>query len=522
MLLSPPHQSPNPNPIWDEQRWIIFIRQALDHEDDLDQESHIPVSIFNVPKSLMRTSPESYVPQLVALGPYHHSRPELYEMEMHKLSTAKRSQKASPGLKLHNLVDQLSRAEHMFRASYHKFLNLNGETLAWMMAVDSCFLLDFFQRKAGNPTLNSGRKTGLHDAILRDIVMLENQIPLFSLKKTLEFITGSTEGADYCLYAMAVGLCRDSSPLMIQESNDVDQINKSAHLLEFLYNLILPRFHESFKTALDDEEESPNKAVPAKTSPFSLIKRLVLSKPVTIILTLPWKIISNLPGILMLKQVEYYCFSRNTEDQNNNNNNNDNSHLLMDEIAIPSVTELSNAGIEFARTEKGIPGIDFDKETATFHLPSLSVDVNSEVVMRNLVAYEACGDASRPLIITRYTELMNGIIDSEEDARILRERGIVWNYLKSDQDVADLWNGMSRSIRMTKVPFLDRVIEDVNSYYNGRWKVRIGKFVRMYVFGSWQSITLMAASMLLFFVSLQSFCTLFGCGRLFFRRTRTY
>ncbi|KAG6413284.1 hypothetical protein SASPL_125992 [Salvia splendens] len=293
---------------------------------------------------------------------------------------------------------------------------------------------------------------------------------------------------------MAAGLCRDSSPLMIQEPNDVDQINKSAHLLEFIYSLILPRFHESFETGLDDDEEGPNKAVPAKTGRFSLIKRLVLSKPVTIILTLPWKIISNLPGILMLKQ----------------------------EIAIPSVTELSNAGIEFAGTDKGIPGIDFDKETATFHLPSLSVDVNTEVVMRNLVAYEACGDASRPLIFTRYAELMNGIIDCEDDARILREKGIVWNYLKGDQDVADLWNGMSRSIRMTKVPFLDRIIEDVNSYYDGRWKVRIGKFVSRYVFGSWQSITFMAASMLLFFVSLQSFCTLFGCGRLFFRRPRTY
>ncbi|KAL1554128.1 putative UPF0481 protein [Salvia divinorum] len=517
MLLSPPHQSPNP--IWDEQRWIIYIRQALDYEDDLDQESHIPVSIFNVPKTLMRTSPESYVPQLVALGPYHHSRPELYEMEMYKLSTAKRSQKASPGLKLHNLVDQLSRAEHRFRASYHKFLNLNGETLAWMMAVDSCFLLDFLQRKSGSPALNSGRKLGLHDALLRDIVKLENQVPLFSLKKTLEFMSGSSDGADdSSLYVMAVGLCRDSSPLMIQESNDVDQINKSAHLLEFLYNLIFPRFHESFEITLDDDEQGPDKA---KTGPFSFIKSLVLSKPVTIILTLPWKLISNLPGILMLKQVEYFCFSRNTEGQNDNNNNSDHiGHLLMEEIAIPSVTELSNAGIEFVRTDKGISGIDFDKETATFHLPSLSVDVNTEVVMRNLVAYEACGDTLLPLIFTRYTELMNGIIDSEEDAKLLREKGIVLNYLKSDQDVADLWNGMSMSIRMTKVPFLDRVIEDVNRYYNGRWKVRIGKLVRRYVFGSWQSITLMAASMLLFFVSLQSFCTLFGCGRLFFHRAR--
>ncbi|KAL3528926.1 hypothetical protein ACH5RR_008248 [Cinchona calisaya] len=56
-------------------------------------------------------------------------------------------------------------------------------------------------------------------------------------------------------------------------------------------------------------------------------------------------------------------------------------------------------------------------------------------------------EESSPLAFTRYTELMNGIIDTQRDAKFLREKGIIVNQLKSDKEVADLWNGMSKSIK---------------------------------------------------------------------------
>ncbi|KAI9110360.1 hypothetical protein K1719_018802 [Acacia pycnantha] len=85
------------------------------------------------------------------------------------------------------------------------------------------------------------------------------------------------------------------------------------------------------------------------------------------------------------------------------------------------------------------------------------------------------------MVLTRYTELMNGIIDSEEDVKILREQRIVLNHLKSDEEVANMWNGMNRSIRFTKVEFLDKAIEDVNKYYNRRIKVKAWKLMKLCV-----------------------------------------
>ncbi|KAL6563150.1 hypothetical protein OROHE_005737 [Orobanche hederae] len=545
MSPSHPYQNDsNSNPSIDE-RWIIYIRRSLD--EDLEQESDIPASIFNVPKTLLLSSPESYVPQQIALGPYHHARPELYEMERYKLAAAKRFQKHIPGLRFHNLVDHLIPFEPKFRASYQKYLNYNAETLAWMMAIDSCFLLEFLGIFDARGTENlsrmsrladiTGRKSG-HDAIIRDMLMLENQVPLFPLRKMMEFHNASPDRAHDPLYSILIGFCNEISPFKtaLSELSGFDHVGKCAHhLLDLLYRLVVPKLEGPSSEVEADEKEDVN-GRDGKTGfrnaiskfgpgPLSLIKRLVISKPVKLILTLPLKIICNLPGMIMLRQFEYFCFPQEKEENipenehcesnNNSNNNTANRHPLMEEIAIPSVTELSKARIKFSIANSGILGIEFDRQSATLYLPTVRLDVNTEVVLRNLVAYEACG-ASGPLIFTRYTELMNGIIDSEDDARLLRESGIIVNHLKCDGDVASLWNGMSRSIRLTKVPFLDKVIEEVNGYYKGRWRVRIGKFLKRHVFGSWQCMTLLAAVWLLFFMSLQAFCSMFGCVRMFY------
>ncbi|KAL8056264.1 hypothetical protein ABFS82_04G108000 [Erythranthe guttata] len=518
--MSSSHLCQNPN--FDEQRWIIHIRRALDDDgdgdEDLDQESGNPVSIFNVPKTLTLASPESYTPQQVSLGPYHHWRPDLYEMEKFKISAARRSQRQLAGSrKFHDFVDRLSKFEIKFRSCYHKYLNFNGETLAWMMAVDSCFLIEFLQVFAA---AGEGRKSGC-DAVIRDMVMLENQIPLFTLRKMVEFQLGSVDRADDLLYTMLMGFCNEVSPFKINREsmpNNVSRVLKCAHLLDFLYRSIVPKSEVLTEIAVDAEKEGVSECEKISFRKImSSIKRLVISKPVKFLLMISWKIVSVLPGMIVVKQIEYLCFSREREETNTENENS-NKHPLMEEITIPSVTDLSMAGVRFSVTNEGIFGISFDRKTATFNLPTVRLDVNTEVVMRNLVAYEACNHESGPLIFARYTELMNGIIDTEEDAKLMREQGIVLNHLKSDEDVANLWNGMSKSIRLTKVPFLDEVIEGVNSYYEGRWRVRIGKLLKRHVFGSWQSMTFLAAILLLSFMSLQTFCSLFSCARLVFHR----
>ncbi|KAK4350202.1 hypothetical protein RND71_029515 [Anisodus tanguticus] len=465
----------------------------------------------------------------------------------------------SPGVQLfilfkQNLIEQLIKLESRIRACYHKFLNFNGEKLAWMMAVDTSFLLEFLHiyavkegkvltRAISSRSIShfvdvAGRKSA-HNAILRDLAMLENQIPLFMLRKILELQFSSLELADNMLMSMLVGFCKELSPFKMVEIYPDVQVTESAHLLDFLYQMIVPKLELGTSEITEDRDQYQidtclgekntigtssyvkkilnevwKIVVKVNKGPVRLLKRLVFSKPMKIMFKLPRTLLSNIPRLkLLIFPMKYLCFSQEKSEENPENENSNNPPLV-EEIAIPSVSALSKAGVNFVATNGGITSISYDGKNMTFYLPTINLDVNTEVILRNLVAYEAC-NASGPLAFTRYTELMNGIIDTAEDVALLRERGIVLNRLKSDDEVANLWNSMSKSVKLTKVQLLDKVIEDVNKFFNGRWKVKIGKCMKYYVFESCQFLTFLAAIMLLMLMTLQAFCSVYSCARVF-------
>ncbi|KAJ7962798.1 Plant protein of unknown function (DUF247) [Quillaja saponaria] len=396
-----------------------------------------------------------------------------------------------------------------------------------------------FQSSMSHLVDYAGKKSA-HNAILRDLIMLENQVPLIVLRKMLEFKFSSLESADDMLNAMLTGLFNEVSPFKMMEELPNIQFSNCAHVLDFLYDMLVPKMEGEQEIFLNNEDQNEAGEGNEKSSgdstyvkqflneiwklfsklnkgPVRLIKKVLLSKPLKVMVKLPWTIVSNLPGVKLLKQpVDYFFFSQNKEAKPENSTTSKiiNKPPLVEEITVPSVTELSKSGIHFLPTNGSISSINFDCKSFTLYLPTVCLDVNSEVFLRNLVAYEA-STASGPLVFTRYTELMNGIIDTEEDVKLLRDKGIIMNHLKSDEEVANLWNGMSKSIRLTKVPFLDKVIEDVNKYHNGRMKVKVWKFMKLYVFNSWKLLTLLAAILLLLLMGLQAFCSVYTCRSFF-------
>ncbi|KAJ1258277.1 hypothetical protein BS78_10G062900 [Paspalum vaginatum] len=526
--------------VFDEVRWVVHIRQSLEENapGDDDDDSGIPVSVFNVPRALQVYKPEAYTPQFIALGPYHHWRPELYEMERYKLASARRAQKRlRPGTKLDGLVDQFKRLERKVRAYYHRYLDFNGETLAWMMLVDGAFLLEFLQIyavAAANDVAGDGKALGrrvssrmqhlvdfagrksAHNLILRDMLMLENQVPLFLLRRILEAQGASADEAGELLPRMVTGLMRELCPFkMMGNFPTVVDVSKHAHLLEVLYYLLVPKpaddhaaaagadAHGSHREDCYDIEEQPvdggggeEEQKPAAGCEY--VKQLLLTvsgmasglnsrrmryltRPIAFAVKAPWKMLTVVPGFSAMKQPVEAFFMSGADGSTNPRDPNGAGYLtrppLIEEIMIPSVSELVNAGFKFLPTTGDLSTIAFDAKTATFHLPVATLDSNTEVVLRNLVAYEASA-ASGPLVLARYTELMNGIIDTDEDVALLRQRGVVLNRMKSDGEVAKLWNGMSRSVRLTKVASVDSAVEEVNRYYNSRWRVKTKRFMR--------------------------------------------
>ena len=66
----------------------------------------------------------------------------------------------------------------------------------------------------------------------------------------------------------------------------------------------------------------------------------------------------------------------------------------------------------FENSDGNLNSIKFDEKMATLYLPNVKLDSNTEVILRNLVAFEASA-APCALVFTRYIDFMNGIIDNE-------------------------------------------------------------------------------------------------------------
>ncbi|XP_038988017.1 putative UPF0481 protein At3g02645 [Phoenix dactylifera] len=530
--------SSNGSLLFDERRWVTQICSTL--EEEVEEGVQIPVSVFSVPKTLLSIKPEAYIPELFALGPYHHWHPQLYEMERYKLATAKRTQKQLQSIKLRQLVEYFIKKEHTIRSHYHRHLDFNGETLAWMMTIDASFLLEFLRNYSNAkgrvfrkvPTMShmvdAARMKLAYNCILRDIMMLENQIPLFLVRKILQFQCPSYQIADKELSNMLIGFVKEVSPFKMMENFSSIDVRRHAHLLQLLYLMIVPNAKEASETIdetevhigipeLNDTKPTGNpsyvkkffNSVWSQTSGLQILGVLA-TRPIKFLVKIPWKIISKFPGVSILAarvaKLFFFQGDEKSEDEDSSN-----EPPLVEEIMIPSVTELSNAGVKFSATKGDLTTISFNSRTATFHLPTVSLDVNTEVLLRNLVAYETTVE-SGPMVFTRYTELMNGIIDTEEDVKLLRQRGIILNRMKNDEEVAKLWNGMSKSVRLTKVGFIDKVLEDVNKFHSSRWSVKARKIMKTYVFGSWQILTFLAAMLLLLLTCVQAFCSVYRCG----------
>lgn len=530
----------------DQNGWIIQIKESLDLEQEEEEVKELCMTVFSVPKDLLAVKPEAYTPQSISIGPYHHWRSELYDMERYKLEAARRYQKRINGRKFESVVvEEFKKHDWRIRSSYHKLLDYKDETLAWIMALDAAFLLEclqFYVRQADQNSdvdvkqlgriLDPTGTSAAHNSIVRDLMMLENQLPLFLLQKLLELQLGSETQAEERLCTLLRLLCQEISPFSFKlpEDSKIHTIERG-HVLEVLYYAIVPVCNDqNLNIPKDEEDEEPStEEMSTLTRAFDLLWKAVsslnvgplrfLTKLTHRLMKLPLRLLSilgNLPVVSVLKKPLALLLNTDaakTKEEGKGEAEESSVKIIppsRDELAIPSVADLYSAGVKFAPTNGDLTSIQFDENTATLYLPKVTLDTNTEVILRNLVAFEASA-APGAMVFTRYTDFMNGIIDSEADVRLLRQSGIICNHLHNDGEVASLWNSMGKCVRLTKVRYLDNVIDDVNRYYNRKWNVVVVEFVNNHIFGSWQFLSLVAAAILIILTCLQAFCSVYDC-----------
>nr|GEU66291.1 putative UPF0481 protein At3g02645 [Tanacetum cinerariifolium] len=232
-----------------------------------------------------------------------------------------------------------------------------------VFGMDGIFLIDTLSKVSEGDSIEC----------IEDVIMVENQIPLIVLIEVHyaleEHLSGDSNNS-FLSYVL-IKTCETRSPLKFSRRItrlDLD-ITSSLHLIDCMYHLIINHNvvgKDEFirNNFLDDVDlEDVKNAIQMAGELCPGVNALL--QPLLIILKLPWdKIISLIKNMLGETPAAL-------------------------EIDIPSASELSRIGkIKFYMTPGGIKDVEFDDETHTFYLPILNLKSDSEVIVRNLVAYE--------------------------------------------------------------------------------------------------------------------------------------
>ncbi|XP_010426561.1 PREDICTED: UPF0481 protein At3g47200-like [Camelina sativa] len=455
------------------EEWVITIKEKMDQvlrEDAITSwDKHC---IYRVPHYLQENDKKSYFPQTVSLGPYHHGSKHLLPMDHHKWRAANMVMKRTKqGIEMY--INAMKELETRARACYEGLISLNSNEFIKMLVLDGCFVLELFRgayKDKGFLELGYDRndpvfamRASMH-SIQRDMVMLENQLPLFVLNRLLELQLGSRNQTGL-VAQLAV---RFFEPLMPTDEplTKTDQLN-----LE--YSLATDKAFDPFvMNSLGDK---------SGLHCLDAFRRSLLQSTRT---------------KRSLPQKRVYGGLRVVDKRRKQ--------------MINCVTELRDGGLEF-RKRQSDRFWDIQFSNGYLEIPKLFIHDGTKSLFLNLIAFEQNHiDSSND--ITSYIVFMDNLIDSPEDVSHLRSCGIIEHWLESDTEVADLFNriGQDTIFDISDSHLFDlsvaakRYYLQHNKYYR-KWNVWKKTLKEKYFDSPWGYISFFAAFLLLLLTSSQSY-----------------
>ncbi|KAD2394282.1 hypothetical protein E3N88_41259 [Mikania micrantha] len=484
-----------------EQKWEVEISKILNHQ--LETDIKIPlVSVFQVPETMTTKKPETYEPQQIGLGPIHHFQPRTYKkMEQKKLDVMQKVLKDNH-IKDYELtiLNNVKKVVPIVRSCYDMFLEHDDEHLTWVFAIDGLFLLNIFHNYNQPELTEVGLKERL---VAQDVLMVENQIPFLVLKEINEALYptsvvlkeideslcsssgGSSSSSNNFSYPIFHTFCTIHSPLKLcskwQAPSNVD------HPLHYMYYSIVNNVSAVFHPCSDVVY------LPYTNDCFEVLKKV----PKDEIVKTYKQIISILETFTQSKPI------------------------------IPSASNLHAAGFTFHSLEEH-QGIKHTRvRRKEVDLPVVTLNKDSDVILRNLVAYESFTSNSNRFPLAEFMVLMCALVVNVDDVKSLD------NIIKGDlpaDEVVKLFTGISGSIpamKTTEESYFQKTIDDINRVYNSRQRMKPYLFLKGlalwllvglkgiggFVESSWKIVAFILSLVSVLTLTAQAYCEFFGCGK---------
>eukprot|EP01018_Ginkgo_biloba_P000846 Gb_37284 [translate_table: standard] len=496
--------SGRPNHEDSESEPIEVIIESLTSSEQQDRTTPC---VLKVPKTLIKENEEAYVPQVITLGLYHV--PEFAglrdEIELLKTEVTSKMRHRMGDTKFSSMLLMIQHKSRKIMHSYDfQIARWNAEQLLYIMVPDFCIVLEVLTKLSTKQEderkwpridriLNRKRYHPLLNDIIKDMLKMENQLPLWLLLEMTEFYSD-------CYSFSFTSALKNLSPFVEIKPRlewPQDFLSGKTHILDLLHEYIVGGIESSKRENPDSTRplEPVDGAQDAFHRPFNFFgcRRSVLDW-IYILLLIPF-----FPCFLTRKIWLSYVKSLNI-----------NEAAEDDREIFRSAENLKCLGIKFRNRDGGISGIEFDIYKFILYLPHLRIDDRTEVVLRNLIALEISSSMEEKPV-TRYVHFMSNLLSTRKDVSILRKDSIVTNKLGSDKEASKLLNSITKSIESASFPPIDIAEKGVNIYCERNWQIWWAQFWRIDCSQPWLVVSFMAATLLLLMTAAQVVCLFRSC-----------
>ncbi|KAG2669228.1 hypothetical protein I3760_14G024900 [Carya illinoinensis] len=436
--------------------------------------------IYRVPKRLREVNNMAYTPRVVSIGPFHHRSEELKDMDIQKLLILKNFCN-STWKSIEDLKRIIERREEEIRSYYSETILLSSEGFLNMILLDAIFILELFYRKyeklmADEKDSGSSKahyqidyilsRPCMELGILHDLLLLENQLPFFVLEDLYQL--GYPKPEKGALIDLCCGFFCD------------------------LYRYIVPYKYIEPKNDEVDHIEPKNDEVDHiddKRTHFKYLVRRLND------ISLKSNQVKHLTDL-----VRYFFRPPKIEGRKEHHVHLHGTATKLDEVGLKfkkSNSKRDLLQIQFPDNEclerfpcfnlswllsclPCLKSIDCLERSVQRRLevPPLLLDDKTEGLFRNQMALEQCHYPSKTYICD-YIVLLDDLITTKEDVRLLVEKEIIVNELGSSAAVTKLINNLALEIEESGTHYA-KLCEDLNTYYKSPWNRLVGILTKTY------------------------------------------
>lgn len=174
-------------------KWVIQVNEDVKNMEGLstEKEHWNKGSIYKLPASVTDINKKAYKPQTVSFGPYHYDPENPMEEHKHRalLHFLKRC-----GKPVELFVNALAEVEDDLKESYNMVHSVPKDVtdiFLQTMILDGCFMLEILRTAShvlddyapNDPIFSNHGRLHVVPYIKRDMLMLENQLPMLVLEK---------------------------------------------------------------------------------------------------------------------------------------------------------------------------------------------------------------------------------------------------------------------------------------------------------------------------------------------------